>query len=144
VTDIDMLVKGVGNEIFEPFNEANETRAVAGVDKGLFNLGHHAYAEAEWLTARAGLGKLVEVKASVASASSYAQYGLHNSAGAKATLLRAEADLHGARLGVGLSLDTSVDFGVRGVGASLLGFGFNLGPESTFKTPIFDFSIRLW
>ena len=92
-----MFVKGEENEIFEPFNEANETRTVAGVDKGLFKLGHQAYAEAEWLTARAGLGEIAKVKASVASASSFAEWGLHNSASARASLLRAEAGLCGVK-----------------------------------------------
>lgn len=78
------------------------------------------------------------------SASAHAQYGLNNSIGADATVIRGQANVGPAQVGVGLSLDTNASIGVNGVGASFLGTGFHIGPKLQLKTPFFDFSVSLF
>ena len=63
---------------------------------------------------------------------------------ANATLARAEASAGPLGVGTGLSLDTGASVGVDGVGASVAGFGFNIGPKMQIKTPIVDVECNIF
>jgi hypothetical protein len=128
----------------KPFADAGTLNANTGTNKGVFNVGETVYANANVAKAQAGLGSIFKASVSFLEASTHAQYGLNNSIGASFILLRIQANCGPLSFGAGLSLDFNIQIGINGVGFSFFGFGFNLGPEIKFKTPIFDFCLKLW
>jgi hypothetical protein len=110
----------------------------------MFGVGEVAHARASVAEFKAGVGGVAGVGATALSASAHAEYGLNNSVGAGVSIVRAQANVGPATLGVGLNLDCGAQVGVNGVGASFLGMGFNIGPNMQIKTPFFDFSINLF
>ena len=140
-------IKSVAEKDIDPFetyvNVGKLTKG-SGVGDGLFKVGKIASAGVSVAAAEIGVGKLCSASASALSASAHAQYGLNNSIGARASLVRAEACLGPVNASVGLNLDLAASIGVNGISVSLLGFGFSIGPKIEFKTPVFDFSFGLF
>jgi hypothetical protein len=120
---------GISNAYFGTYESARTLRmgAYAGV----------SLAEA---SARYGI---FGASASAYSASAHVECGLNNSIGVNASLVRAEAHAGPIQVGTGLSLDTSASLGIDGVQASLLGFGFRLGPRLSIQTPVLDASCNV-
>lgn len=62
---------------------------------------------------------------------------------ANAEVARAEASVLGITAGVGLNANTGASIGVDGVSASVLGFGFSVGPQLAIRTPVADVSCSI-
>lgn len=61
--------------------------------------------------------------------------------GVEGKLAWTEVESKNAKVGVGLNVDTGFQASEKGVKASVLGFGFNVGDEGVgFKTPLFNFT----
>jgi hypothetical protein len=116
----------------------------SGIGNGFLKVGKIASAGVSVANAEVGVGKLCSASASALSASAHAEYGLNNSVGARASLVRAEAHLGPVNASVGLNLDLFASIGLNGLSVSLFGFGFSIGPKIEFKTPVFDFSFGLF
>lgn len=99
-----------------------------------------AYARAMTVEARAGVSVL-EVGARGPNAAIGAHAGPSGlMVYGKAELVRAEASAGGAVVGVGLDVNTGASIGPDGVDASVLGFGFSIGPRVAVRIPIADVS----
>lgn len=134
--------------------EVNETEREAMIDagvlnvhkgtwKGLFDMGKSHHVEAN--LAEANLGdENFGAKTTLLSASAHCEYGLNNSAGINASLVRAEGHLGPLKVGTGLQCDCNASIGVNGVEACVLGTGFSLGPKVAIKTPFVDLSVKLF
>jgi hypothetical protein len=86
----------------------------------------------------------IQARASVLSAETKMEYGLNNEIGVDLALAKVESQIGPVQVESGIDLETSANVGVNGVGASVLGFGFNVGPSMRFKTPIFKFGVNLF
>jgi len=137
------LRETIDNQRFESFAYAHTGHTGAGSRQNLL-LGETLYARASVAEASAGFGDLASVGVSALSAGAHAEYGLNNSIGVYASVVRAEATVGPIAAGVGLNFDTHAALGVNGVSASVLGMGFSFGPRMQIQTPIFDIGITLW
>jgi hypothetical protein len=45
---------------------------------------------------------------------------------------------------VGLNVDTGVEIGIDGIGASVAGIGFSVGRNMAIKTPFGGINLKLW
>lgn len=101
------------------------------------------------ITASANLAELkagnedIGLKSSVLSASAHAEYGLNNSIGLNASLVRAEGHFGPVTVGTGLNFDCSASIGLNGIEASVLGTGISIGPKIAIKTPVADLKVNL-
>lgn len=102
-----------------------------------------AHAEVSVAEAKASYS-VFSANASILSAGVHANCSPVNaSAGVSLSLARAEANAGPLGVGVGLNANTGVSVGVDGVSATVLGFGANMGPKPSVKTPFFDFSCTI-
>ncbi|CAF0733036.1 unnamed protein product [Brachionus calyciflorus] len=122
---------------FEVLNSKVET------SEGLFDVGKSISASANLAEAKAG-NEDIGLRTSILSANAHAEYGLNNSIGVNASLVRAEGHFGPVTVGTGLNLDCSASIGVNGIEASLLGTGVSLGPKIAIKTPFADLKINLF
>ena len=93
ISGIAQIVDTVENENVEPFADASVLNRRAGTCRGMMNVGKTAYANTSFFDAKTGVGGIVGCGVSALSASAHAEYGLNNSVGANATLVRAQANL---------------------------------------------------
>lgn len=114
-----------------------------GTSDGLLNMGKSHHVEASLAEAQMGTEN-VGVKTSLLSASAHCEYGLNNSAGVNASLIRAEGHLGPIKVGTGVQCDCNAAIGVNGVEACVLGTGFSVGPTIAIKTPFVDLSAKLF
>lgn len=113
-----------------------------GSSEGLLEVGKSHYASANLAEAKAGNDE-IGIKTSVLSGSAHVEYGLQNSIGIDASLVRAEANLGPVQVGTGINLGCHASIGVNGIEASLLGTGFSVGPKLAIKTPFVDLNVKL-
>jgi hypothetical protein len=93
ISGILQMKDTIENGNFEPFADASELNAKAGVCKNLLDVGETAYARASVFDAKAGIGGVAGIGCSVLSASAHAEYGLNNSIGANATVARVQGNV---------------------------------------------------
>lgn len=86
----------------------------------------------------------IEARATFLSAETKMEYGLNNEIGVDLALAKVESQIGPVQVESGIDLETSANFGVNGIGASVLGFGFNVGPSIRFKTPVLKFGVNLF
>ena len=111
--------------------------------EGILDVGKSHHIEASLAEAKVGDDD-IGAKTSLLSASAHCEYGLNNSAGVNASLVRAEGHLGPIQVGTGLQCDCNASIGVNGVEASFLGTGFSIGPKVGIKTPFIDLSVKLF
>lgn len=114
-----------------------------GETDGLMNVGKCHYAQAHLAECRLGTDE-TNISASVLSAGAHCEYGLNNSAGVNASLVRAEGNIGPITVGTGINFSTNASIGVNGVEATVLGTGFSIGPKIAVKTPFVDLSLNLF
>lgn len=115
------------------------------IDKsdGVFDIGKSVSASANLAELKAG-NEDIGFKTSLLSANAHAEYGLNNSIGLNASLVRAEGHFGPVTVGTGLNLDCSASVGVNGLEASLFGTGISIGPKIAIKTPVADLKVNLF
>lgn len=86
----------------------------------------------------------VSASSSGPSVNTYAQTGTNTSVGVDATLTRNQINVGPAEVGTGLNLDTNASIGENGVGATLLGTGFQIGRKVQLKTPFGHVGFKLF
>lgn len=144
VSGILQIADTIENDNTEEYADADGFVARAGVCRNMLGVGETAYARASVFEAGAGVGGVAGVGVSALSASAHAEYGLNNSVGANISVVKATGHVGPVNASVGLNLDCNASIGVNGVGASFLGFGFNVGPNMKFSTPFFDIGLNLF
>lgn len=60
------------------------------------------------------------------------------------SLVRAEANVGPLKVGTGVNFNCEATVGVNGIGATVLGTGFHIGPTVKMQTPFLDFSFNLF
>lgn len=130
-------------ENYEPNFDIGMLTKRAQVCDNLFGVGKTAFADANFAECHANVGRLVGFGVSALSASAHAEYGLNNSVGVSASVVRANGNVGPVNVGIGLNFDCNANLGVNGVGATFLGTGFNIGPNMSIKTPFIDLSVNL-
>lgn len=117
--------------------------AKTGTTEGLLNIGKAHYAVANLAECKFG-NEEVGGSASLLSANAHVQYGLTNSAGINASLVRAEGYAGPLTVGTGVNLDCGAAIGVNGIEMTVLGTGFSIGPKLALRTPFADVSLKLF
>lgn len=123
--------------------DANVMNAYVDSSDGLMNMGKAHHAETNLAELKFGNDD-IGMTTSVLSASAHCEYGLNNSAGVNASLVRAEGHIGPLKVGTGINFDCNASVGVNGVEASFLGTGFSIGPKIGVKTPFADLSLKLF
>lgn len=113
------------------------------VNEGPLDFGKSVSASANMAELKAG-NEDIGLKTSLLSANAHAEYGLNNSIGVNASLIRAEGNFGPVTIGTGLSFDCSASVGLNGVEASLFGTGISIGPKIAIKTPVADLKVNLF
>jgi hypothetical protein len=86
--------------------DVNVMSSKSGTSEGLLNVGKTHYAETNLAEAKLDVTEDLGMSASVLSASAHMEYGLHNSVGVNASLVRAEANLGPLKMGYYHKIET--------------------------------------
>lgn len=144
------FVNNTNEDFDETKNEAQHLDATfdilnhkIDVNDGPFDVGKSVSASANMAELKTG-NEDIGFKTSILSANAHAEYGLNNSLGINASLVRAEGNFGPFTIGTGLSFDCSASVGLNGIEASLLGTGISIGPKIAIKTPVADLKVNLF
>ncbi|KAI5073987.1 hypothetical protein GOP47_0012000 [Adiantum capillus-veneris] len=135
---IESLVEDMDRE---PDAYASVLECSVGTYTGKASVGVHAKATTAEASAWAGPA-YVAARGPTVSAGAHAGLG-GLSAKASAEVCRAEANVLGAGVAVGLQADTGASIGLDGISASVLGFGVAIGPKTSIKVPVAEVSCSI-